>query len=130
MSDQASDIPNTASCWVRGCCAEYALALHDLHPRLRFGRHVETFPEDKEGDYIPWVTNHVFVHDDLCAYDSRGKHELPYDDPDPSWASVPAHVSTEYHVPRADIEAEWEIDADMLAAARRAIALADPVAER
>lgn len=93
--------------WIWSGCAEYACALHELNPALRFGRHVEYDEPDEDG-FIGWYTNHVFVHDDSHAYDSLGKHPLPYND---------GEYDTEYDVPREDIMDEWSIDASRVSEA-------------
>lgn len=53
--------------WNQGQCGIYALALIQLRPALRFGSVC-----DAEGAY------HHFAHDDDFAYDSAGRHLLPY----------------------------------------------------
>ena len=45
-------------------CDTYALAMLDTHPNLRLG--------------VADGGMHFFVHDDEYAYDSIGKHPLPY----------------------------------------------------
>lgn len=54
--------------WQQGGCCTYAVALIELRPHLRFG----TLFCD-EG-----IPQHHFAHDDEFAYDSAGKHPLPY----------------------------------------------------
>jgi hypothetical protein len=54
--------------WQQGLCFEYAVALTRLRPDLRFG----TLFDDDERDI------HFFAHDDRWAYDSAGRHRLPY----------------------------------------------------
>lgn len=57
--------------WQQGHCGTYACALIAKHPHLRFGVMGE---EDEDG----WRPTHYFAHDDHHAYDSAGKHPLPY----------------------------------------------------
>jgi hypothetical protein len=54
--------------WQQGFCDVYALALMDSYPSLRFG-----VLFDSDG-----VERHFFAHDDQWAYDSAGRHPLPY----------------------------------------------------
>lgn len=60
--------------WVfqQGLCGTYAVALIERHPHLRLGCGVIC---DGEGD---WRVEHFFAHDDQYAYDSLGRHALPY----------------------------------------------------
>jgi mRNA-degrading endonuclease RelE of RelBE toxin-antitoxin system len=61
--------------WQQGKCGTYACALIKDHPHMRLGVMGHSFdPEDGEG----WSTTHYFAHDDTHAYDSAGKHKLPY----------------------------------------------------
>lgn len=63
--------------WQRGLCAAYAVALVDAHPQLRFA--VMGQSELGGGDASQgWRENHAFAHDDTHAYDSAGRHPLPY----------------------------------------------------
>jgi len=57
--------------WQQGKCGTYAVALTRLRPDLHFGTLVE-----HDDDYD--VPVHHFAHDDKFAYDSAGKHPLPY----------------------------------------------------
>lgn len=57
--------------WQQGQCVTYAHALIRLHPPLQLG--VLGKIED-EG----WRESHQFAHDDQYAYDSAGRHPLPY----------------------------------------------------
>jgi hypothetical protein len=54
--------------WQQGDCAIYAVALQQTHPGLRFGTLTNA-----DG-----MLAHHFAHDDTHAYDSAGKHPLPY----------------------------------------------------
>jgi len=73
--------------WQRGACLTYAEALKACDPTLRWGIHYgpNTDPDWPEAQYEPM---HVFVHDEKYAYDSLGRHPLPYD----------RFVRTEYRV--------------------------------
>ena len=55
------------SLWNQGQCGIYALALIAWRPTLRFGSVC-----DQNGPY------HHFAHDDDYAWDSSGRHTLPY----------------------------------------------------
>lgn len=57
--------------WQTGQCGIYALALMRAHPGLRLGALSET---QEDG----WLPFHFFAHDDAYAYDSAGRHRLPY----------------------------------------------------
>lgn len=50
--------------WQQGNCDVYARALIQLNPTLRFG--------------VLDGGSHCFAHDDEYAYDSAGRHSLPY----------------------------------------------------
>ena len=50
-----------------GLCDTYALAMLEKYPHLRFGT-----------AYNQYGGHHYFTHDDTHAYDSIGKHPLPY----------------------------------------------------
>jgi len=54
--------------WQQGGCLEYAHALLSLNPALRFGS-----LDDDDASGV-----HFFAHDDTYAYDSAGRHPLPY----------------------------------------------------
>ena len=62
--------------WQQGGCLEYAVGLTRLNPKLRFGTLVnhEDGPTGETYD----IPTHHFAHDDSHAYDSSGKHPLPY----------------------------------------------------
>ena len=69
--------------WHRGYCAEYALALIKKNPHLHLGFSAEedlhTEWDPYSGDPAPYTAiSHVFAHDSDFAYDSLGKHPLPY----------------------------------------------------
>ena len=53
--------------WQQGGCLAYAVALQRLSPALRFG----TLNDDDS-------PVHHFAYDDEYAYDSAGRHSLPY----------------------------------------------------
>jgi hypothetical protein len=57
--------------WQGGGCLDYAHALRQKYPHLRAGA---LYTED--GEF--WNYQHHFVHDDKYAYDSAGRHPLPY----------------------------------------------------
>lgn len=50
-----------------GLCDTYALAMLEMYPRLKWGTL-----------YKDGVPRHWFAHDDQYAYDSLGRHPLPY----------------------------------------------------
>ncbi len=54
--------------WQQGGCGTYALALLQSHPGLRLGVAL-----DDRG-----AETHFFAHDSVYAYDSAGRHRLPY----------------------------------------------------
>jgi len=64
--------------WQRGACLSYAEALKACDPSLKYGMHLSpnTDPDYPEAE---WEPMHVFVHDGEYAYDSLGRHPLPYD---------------------------------------------------
>ena len=91
--------------WQRGWCRTYAMALIMARPSLRLG--VAGYEE--HGEYAPgWWPQHFFAHDDEFAYDSAGRHPLPYHgvdgdfdhvelDTDPeAWGDVFAEEGTDY----------------------------------
>lgn len=63
--------------WQRGECAEYALALIKENPHLRFGVLGESDLGDGDASE-GWSERHCVAHDDDYAYDSAGRHPLPY----------------------------------------------------
>ena len=67
--------------WQQGNCLEYAHALIRENPSLRFGV-MGWANEDSNGEKFD-IASHYFAHDDKHAYDSAGKHPLPYKGIDP-----------------------------------------------
>lgn len=75
------------SLWQKGGCAEYALALVKKYTHLSLG--VTGAVDMHDPDWEPWsgepapleTVNHVFAHDENYAYDSLGRHPLPYHTP-------------------------------------------------
>lgn len=59
--------------WQQGMCQTYATALITARPDLRLGAAGYT-TLGKNG----WSLKHFFAHDDDYAYDSAGRHPLPY----------------------------------------------------
>lgn len=57
--------------WQQGGCLEYAIALTRVNPLLLFGSLYKV-----DGNYA--LATHHFAHDDSFAYDSAGRHPLPY----------------------------------------------------
>lgn len=57
--------------WQQGGCLAYAVALIELRPNLRLGTLAMT-----DGEYC--IPAHHFAYDDTYAYDSAGRHALPY----------------------------------------------------
>lgn len=57
--------------WSSGECGTYACALQQARPDLRLGVAGHKTAEGFE-------PQHFFAHDDTHAYDSSGKHALPY----------------------------------------------------
>ena len=63
--------------WQQGHCGTYALALILAYPQLRLG--AAGYTEYGNGDASDgWDLAHFFAHDDTFAYDSAGRHPLPY----------------------------------------------------
>jgi len=64
--------------WQRGACLSYAQALKECDPNLQYGMH---FGPNTDPDYpdAQWEPLHVFAHDGEFAYDSLGRHALPYE---------------------------------------------------
>ena len=63
--------------WQQGGCAAYAIALTDAHPHLKCAVMGRT--EAGDGDASQgWSESHWFAHDGRHAYDSAGRHPLPY----------------------------------------------------
>jgi hypothetical protein len=87
--------------WQQGQCGTYALALIRLDPSLRLG--VSGLTETGNGDASGgWMPLHFYAHDNTSAYDSAGRHPLPYHGID---------ASMDYHEQDAD-PAEWELLAE------------------
>lgn len=61
--------------WQQGDCDLYALALISLDPSLHFGVLGESYEDEWGGG---WYERHYFAHDGSYAYDSAGRHTLPY----------------------------------------------------
>jgi hypothetical protein len=73
--------------WQQGQCGTYALALMRMQPGLRLG--VSGITENGDGDASGgWRPVHFYAHDDAHAYDSAGRHPLPYHG---------VHGSLDYH---------------------------------
>lgn len=103
--------------WQGGGCGTYATALIHAHPHLKLGVSGYTFKgggDASEG----WGTDHFFAHDKTHAYDSAGKHPLPY-------LGVHAEKRRDYvetgHDPEdwEDADDEGESHEDALAHAKR-----------
>lgn len=63
--------------WQQGHCGTYALALIQQYPQLRLA--AAGLTENGGGDASDgWMTLHFYAHDDTTAYDSAGRHPLPY----------------------------------------------------
>jgi hypothetical protein len=73
--------------WQQGGCHAYALGLIEIRSALRFGTIVQR--EQTGEDTFDHETHH-FAHDDTYAYDSAGRHPLPYlgIDPPPNYHAV------------------------------------------
>jgi hypothetical protein len=78
--------------WQQGQCGTYALALLRMQPSLRLG--VCGITGNGGGDASGgWMAQHFYAHDDTHAYDSAGRHVLPYlciDAPDIDYAELDA----------------------------------------
>lgn len=68
---QAGYVTDDWDKWQGGGCLEYAHALHQKYPHLGIGALVE-----HDGEFTR--EQHFFAHDDDYAYDSAGRHSLPY----------------------------------------------------
>ena len=77
--------------WQQGGCLEYAYALVRLDPELSFGAILN------EG-----VETHFFAHDGRFAYDSAGRHPLPY-------LGIAPHAAVEQEL---DVDPGWYDDPD------------------
>lgn len=74
---KAGHVTDEWSTWQQGKCGTYAVALQQEHPHLKFG--VLGTTEKGGGDASAgWTPSHFFAHDETHAYDSAGKHPLPY----------------------------------------------------
>jgi len=76
MTKRAPPGPATAATgdpYQTGLCGTYAVALMRLRPDLRMG--VAGDAKDDDESVVP---DHYFAHDDHYAYDSTGRHLLPY----------------------------------------------------
>lgn len=62
--------------WQQGWCGTYAVALMMVRPSLRLGMLVLDLDDG-------WMPLHFFAHDNAFAYDSAGRHPLPYTGLDP-----------------------------------------------
>jgi hypothetical protein len=120
-----------------GLCGTYARVLKEIRPELRFGVAGEA---NELGGYWP---RHWFAHDNEYAYDSLGKHRLPYvgnwdtckldidptsrlayENPDEQQLQrARAHANT-LHGPR---QASFSVDDEALEQARDHLELAHPV---
>ena len=118
--------------WHQGYCAEYAIALVRKHPHLRIGFSAEEdLYEDWDpasGEPAPFTEiNHVFAHDDQFAYDSLGKHPLPYFHQwDAGYQPVEEHNYLHYEeqaigeilsqrwAPRTNSESQWQADQSLV----------------
>lgn len=72
MSISGKSASPLANEWQTGLCDAYAVAMLQEHPHLRLGVAGTTFEDGG------WWPQHFFAHDDTHAYDSLGKHPLPY----------------------------------------------------
>jgi hypothetical protein len=61
--------------WQQGQCGTYALALIRAYPGLRLGVSGITGNGSAADGWMPC---HWYAHDDAYAYDSAGRHPLPY----------------------------------------------------
>jgi hypothetical protein len=55
--------------WQKGMCDTYTKAMLDAYPHLRMGLLINP---------VTGIEQHYFAHDDDFAYDSIGRHPLPY----------------------------------------------------
>lgn len=65
------------STWQQGECLTYAQALINANPNLRGATLAEPDGDALDGS-TGWTPVHHFAHDDEYAYDSLGRHRLPY----------------------------------------------------
>jgi hypothetical protein len=61
--------------WQQGKCGTYAYALQSARPHLRAVAAGTTESDDIDDG---WRTEHFYVTDGAWAYDSAGRHPLPY----------------------------------------------------
>jgi hypothetical protein len=61
--------------WQQGGCATYARALQHLEPSLRIAVAGILLDPGVSDD---WHPTHLYAHDGEVAYDSAGKHPMPY----------------------------------------------------
>jgi hypothetical protein len=85
--------------WQQGQCGTYALALIRANPRLRLGVSGITGNGSASEDWMPC---HWYAHDDAHAYDSAGRHPLPYHG---------VHGDMDYHEHDADPD-DWDLAAE------------------
>lgn len=100
--------------WQGGGCGTYATALIHAHPHLQLGVAGHTFKgggDASEG----WGEDHFFAHDDKHAYDSAGKHPLPYK----GFRESRDYVELGHDLEEWDADDEGESHEDALAHARR-----------
>lgn len=66
--------------WQQGDCLQYAAALLELRPDLHSGSFGDTYTdEDLDPEYATsHMVNHHFVTDGTWAWDSAGRHRMPY----------------------------------------------------
>lgn len=96
--DESTDwhFSNDFDPWQRGACGTYAVALKECDPSLKYGIQYGVEDEPEEEHERGWdKAQHVFVHDDKYAYDSMGRHRLPY--------KSPYGRQTEYDVPEEHV---------------------------
>ncbi len=88
--------------WMQGWCLDYAVALTRVDPALKFGTF--GFKEDENS----FLIQHHFAHDATHAYDSAGRHPLPYvgilpngnyRDPSAEWFCWTEDTAMGYEVP-------------------------------
>lgn len=64
--------------WQQGNCGGYAVALIQAYPHLRLGGVDFWDDTDEETGELFDNPGHYVAHDDRFAYDSAGRHPLPY----------------------------------------------------
>lgn len=102
--------------WQQGHCGIYAAALIRNKPGLRLGTVVDRyFDEDDQCTYDNPV--HFFAYDDTYAYDSAGRHLLPYTGVhDMGWLCV-LDQEPQWYGEEVPVDDEYGEDSDMLTAA-------------